>query len=70
MLASHQYEMYFNEMGKTEKSMMELTPQGTVARGGIASVIVPPGTRDPIALLAIPARLGLGTHGRNAHAGL
>jgi len=50
-LASHQYEMYLNEMGKTEKNMMELTPQGTVARGGIASVIVPPGTRDPIALL-------------------
>ena len=49
-LASHQYEMYLNEMGKTEKNMMELTPQGTVARGGIASVIVPPGTRDPIAL--------------------
>ncbi len=50
-LASHQYEMYLNEMGKTEKNVMELTPQGTVARGGIASVIVPPTTRDPIALL-------------------
>lgn len=50
-LASHQYEMYLNEMGKTEKSVMELTPQGSIARGGIASVIVPPGTRDPIALL-------------------
>lgn len=50
-LASHQYEMYLNEMGKTEKNMMELTPQGTVPRGGIASVIVPPNTRDPIALL-------------------
>jgi hypothetical protein len=49
-LASHQYEMYLNEIGKVEKSMMELTPQGTVPRGGIASVIVPPGTRDPIAL--------------------
>ena len=50
-LASHQYETYLNEMGKAEKSMMELTPQGTVPRGGIASVIVPPGTRDPVALL-------------------
>lgn len=50
-LASHQYEMYLNEMGKSDKSMMELTPQGSVPRGGIASVIVPPGTRDPIALL-------------------
>jgi hypothetical protein len=50
-LASHQYETYLNEMGKTEKSTMELTPQGTVPRGGIASVIVPPGTRDPVALL-------------------
>jgi Protein of unknown function (DUF3108) len=50
-LASHQYEMYLNEMGKADKSMMELTPQGTVPRGGIASVIVPAGTRDPIGLL-------------------
>ena len=50
-LASHQYEMYLNEMGKAEKSMMELTPQGQVPRGGIASVIVPPGTRDPVTLL-------------------
>ena len=50
-LASHQYEMYLNEMGKTEKLVMELTPQGSVARGGVASVIVPPGTRDPVALL-------------------
>jgi Protein of unknown function (DUF3108) len=50
-LASHQYEMYLNELGKTEKNVMELTPQGTVARGAVASVIVPPGTRDPIAFL-------------------
>jgi hypothetical protein len=50
-LASHQYETYLNEMGKAEKNTMELTPQGTVPRGGIASVIVPPGTRDPVALL-------------------
>ena len=50
-LASHQYEMYLNEMGKADKSVMELTPQGSVPRGGIASVIVPAGTRDPIALL-------------------
>lgn len=50
-LASHQYETYLNEMGEAEKSTMELTPQGTVPRGGIASVIVPPGTRDPVALL-------------------
>jgi hypothetical protein len=50
-LSSHQYEMYLNEMGKTEKNVMELTPQGTVARGSVASVIVPPLTRDPVALL-------------------
>jgi hypothetical protein len=50
-LASHQYETYLNELGKSEKSTMELTPQGTVPRGGIASVIVPPSTRDPVALL-------------------
>jgi hypothetical protein len=43
--------MYLNEMGKTEKNVMELTPQGTVSRGSVASVIVPPLTRDPVALL-------------------
>jgi uncharacterized protein DUF3108 len=48
---SHQYEMYLDEMGKQQKSMMELTPQGQVPRSPLASVIVAPGTRDPIALL-------------------
>lgn len=48
---SHQYETYLNELGRGEDSRMELTPQGGVPRGHVASVIVPPGTRDPIGLL-------------------
>ena len=69
-LASHQYEMYLNEMGKADKSMMELTPQGTVPRGGIASVIVPPGNARSDWAAAIDAGLGLGSDGGNAHAGI
>jgi len=49
--ASHQYETYLNELGRSEDSRMELTPQGGVPRGHVASVIVPAGTRDPVGLL-------------------
>lgn len=49
--SSHQYEMDLDEMGKQQKNMMELTPQGQVPRSPLASVIVAPGTRDPITLL-------------------
>lgn len=48
---SHQYETYLNELGRSEDSRMELTPQGGVPRGHVASVIVPAGTRDPVGLL-------------------
>ncbi len=47
----HQYEMYLDELGRKEKNVMELTPQGTVPRGSVASVIVPPLTRDPLDFL-------------------
>ena len=45
---SHQFESYLDELGRKEKNIMELTPQGTVPRGTVASVIVPPATRDPL----------------------
>ena len=45
---SHQFETYLDELGRKEKNVMELTPQGTVPRGTVASVIVPPATRDPL----------------------
>jgi hypothetical protein len=45
---SHQFESYLDELGRKEKNIMELTPQGTVPRGAVATVIVPPATRDPL----------------------
>ncbi|HEY4739074.1 MAG: DUF3108 domain-containing protein [Candidatus Acidiferrales bacterium] len=48
---SHQFESYLDELGRNEKNIMELTPQGTVPRGTVASVIVPPLTRDPLNFL-------------------
>jgi len=49
--SGHQYEMYLDELGRKETNLMEFTPQGSVPRGNVASVIVPPDTRDPIGLL-------------------
>ncbi|MGC1840455.1 MAG: DUF3108 domain-containing protein [Candidatus Acidiferrales bacterium] len=49
--AGRRYEMYLDELGRNEKSVMELTPQGAVPRGPVATVIVSPGTRDPLGLL-------------------
>jgi hypothetical protein len=50
-LTSHQYEMYLDELGRKDKNIMELTPQGAVPRGTVASVIVPPATRDALGFL-------------------
>jgi len=48
-LESHQYEMYLNELGKKDDHVMQLTPIGEAPRGdNLASVIVQPGTRDPL----------------------
>lgn len=47
----HQFEMYLDELGRKDKNIMELTPQGSVPRGSVASVIVPPATRDPLDFL-------------------
>ncbi len=49
--AGHQFEMYLDELGRKDKNIMELTPQGSVPRGSVASVIVPPTTRDPVGFL-------------------
>ncbi|HXW17522.1 MAG TPA: DUF3108 domain-containing protein, partial [Candidatus Acidoferrales bacterium] len=49
--AGHQYEAYLNELGRKDDNIMELTPQGSVPRGSVASVIVPPATRDPLGFL-------------------
>jgi hypothetical protein len=46
-----QFEMYLDELGRKDKNIMELTPQGGVPRGSVASVIVPPATRDPLDFL-------------------
>jgi len=46
-----QFEMYLDELGRKDTNRMELTPQGTVPRGSVASVIVPPATRDPLGFL-------------------
>jgi hypothetical protein len=48
---SHQYEMNLDELGNQQKNVMELTPQGQVPRSPLASVVVAPGTRDPVTLL-------------------
>ncbi|MGA7920028.1 MAG: DUF3108 domain-containing protein [Candidatus Acidiferrales bacterium] len=45
---SHQYEMYLNELGKKDDQVLQLTPVGQLSRGGVASAIVQPGTRDPL----------------------
>jgi hypothetical protein len=47
-LASHQYEMYLRELGKRLDSVFLLTASGTPPRGNGPSVVVPPGTRDPV----------------------
>lgn len=50
-LSSHQYEMYLNEQGKHEGSVLRLLAQGEPSRGDAPSVVVLPGTRDPVGAL-------------------
>src|SRR6202050_2432546 len=47
-LESHQYEMYLNEMGSKENEVLHLVAIGQASRGNFTSVIVQPGTRDPL----------------------
>lgn len=46
-LESHQYEMYLDEMGRKQESIIRLLAQGVPARTNTPSVVVAPGTRDP-----------------------
>lgn len=50
-LESHQYEMYLRELGKERNFVLLLAPQGASPRGAGNTVIVQPGTRDPIGAL-------------------
>jgi hypothetical protein len=50
-LESHQFEMYLREQGKEEKDVLLLIPQGAPGRGNGPSVIVAPGTLDPVGAL-------------------
>ena len=47
-IESRQYEMYLNEMGRKQNSVVHLLPQGMPPRGAGTITIVPPGTRDPL----------------------
>ncbi len=47
-IESRQYEMYLNELGRKQKSVVHLLPQGMPPRGAGTITIVPPGTRDPL----------------------
>jgi hypothetical protein len=47
-LESRQYEMYLNELGRKQDSVVHLLPQGMTPRGAGTITIVPPGTRDPL----------------------
>lgn len=50
-LESHQYEMYLRELGRERNLVLQLAPQGVSPRGPGSTVIVQPGTRDPIGAL-------------------
>jgi Protein of unknown function (DUF3108) len=47
-LESRQYEMYLNELGKKESKVVHMLPVGEASRAPGPSVVVPPGTRDPL----------------------
>jgi hypothetical protein len=49
--ASHQFEMYLDELGKKQASIFHLAPMGAGARGTGPFVAVLPGTRDPVGVL-------------------
>lgn len=50
-LESHQYEMYLRELGRQQNVVLQLAPPDTPTRGMGPTVIVRPGTRDPIGAL-------------------
>lgn len=44
----HQFEMYLDELGRKQNQILRLVGQGQKPRGDGPSVIVQPGTRDPL----------------------
>ena len=44
----HQFELYLDELGRKRNQTMQLVPPGQKAQPGMPSVIVQPGTRDPL----------------------
>lgn len=50
-LASLQYEMHLREQGKQEDAVFRLSAEGDPAPGGVSTVRVLPGTRDPIGFI-------------------
>jgi hypothetical protein len=50
-LESRQYETHLNELGKISDQVLHLVPTGQKSRAPGASVIVMPGTRDPLGAL-------------------
>lgn len=47
-LESRQYELYLNEMGRNQNKALHFVPMGQVSRAPGTTVVVPPGTRDPL----------------------
>jgi hypothetical protein len=50
-LESRQYETHLDEMGKIEDQVFHFLPSGEAARAPGPSVVVLPGTRDPLGML-------------------
>jgi len=50
-LESRQYETHLNEMGRISDQVLHLVPAGQTSRAPGASVMVLPGTRDPLGAL-------------------
>jgi hypothetical protein len=48
---SHQFEMYLDEMGRKQERTLHLVPQGQSPQAGFSSIVVLPGTRDPLGAL-------------------
>jgi hypothetical protein len=48
---THQFEMYLDELGRKQNSVLRFVVPGQEQRGNGAAVIVQPGTRDPLAVI-------------------
>jgi len=52
-LASRQYEVYLNELGRKQNQVVHMVATGEIARTSGPSVVVLPGTRDPLGALYV-----------------